>query len=371
MSFALFNPIVTVAAMACVALLAVRTLVADHRSAGAFRIAAICGAVLCNQVLSWQEFAPFEPPPLRFDTGGWAPALNLIRNTAPGLFMIQAHSLFVDGRPFPRWLLAAFVLQLGLELVAFPLPVRGVMGAAPAALQLMFGGLALYWTLAQWPADLVEVRRGARALVFVVVAVNMIAPSLLLRLIALPGAWSFDVHTLLSGFTLGVAAWLLVVDRETSDALLVTQMAMPSTAAPVATADEDATALEALKRLIDEDRIHLEPDLTLARLARRAKTPEYRLRRVIHTRLGHRNFNVFLHSLRIGEACRRLRDPEARRTPILTIALSVGYGSVNTFNRGFRAVVGCTPSDYRAGLATGATAPNSEIQPQILQSVEA
>ena len=37
-----------------------------------------------------------------------------------------------------------------------------------------------------------------------------------------------------------------------------------------------------------------------------------------------------------------------RRVPILTIALSTGYQSVNTFNRGFREVMGITPSAYRS-----------------------
>jgi len=37
-----------------------------------------------------------------------------------------------------------------------------------------------------------------------------------------------------------------------------------------------------------------------------------------------------------------------RRTPILTIALSVGYQSINTFNRGFRDIMDMTPSEYRS-----------------------
>jgi AraC-like DNA-binding protein len=37
-----------------------------------------------------------------------------------------------------------------------------------------------------------------------------------------------------------------------------------------------------------------------------------------------------------------------QRIPILTIALSTGYQSINTFNRGFREIVNMTPSAYRA-----------------------
>ncbi len=371
MSFALSNLIVSAAVSACVTVLAVRTLVSLNGSLSAWLIAAICVAVLCNQVLSWQEFAPFQPPSLRFDTGRLAPILNLIRNTAPGLFMIQAHRLFVDGERFPRWLLAAFGLQLGLEVIAFAAPMSGVLEAGPAALELMFGGLALYWTLASWPADLVENRRRARAVVLVIVGVNMIAPTLLLRLVTLPGAWSFYVNTLISGLTFIVAAALLVLDGVTDAALVGGRTSAAPAVALTPSADDDEAALERLQRRIAVDQVYLEPDLKLSVLAQRVGVPEYRLRRVIHTRLGHRNFNAFLHSLRIAEACRRLQDQESRRTPILTIALSVGYGSVNTFNRGFRDIMNCSPSEYRAGSETGKIAPEAEISHPILKSAEA
>jgi AraC-like DNA-binding protein len=76
--------------------------------------------------------------------------------------------------------------------------------------------------------------------------------------------------------------------------------------------------------------------------------PEYRLRRVIHERLQYRNFNALLHRYRIEEACVLLADAEQRHLPILTIALTVGYNSINPFNRAFRELKGMTPSEFRA-----------------------
>jgi len=76
--------------------------------------------------------------------------------------------------------------------------------------------------------------------------------------------------------------------------------------------------------------------------------PEYRLRKIIHEQLGYQNFNAFLHEYRIRDACQQLRDPKMQRIPILTIALSIGYQSINTFNRGFREILGMTPSAYRS-----------------------
>ena len=370
MPFALLNLVVITATVASVAILAFRVILLRRNEVGSWLIAGICLAVICNQVLSRQEFGPFEATAERLDLGAWVPILNLVRNTAPGLFMIQAYRLFVDDGPFPRWLWLAFAFQLFLEALAFASPARAFFGAAPAALELLFGGLALYWTLADWPADLVETRRKARAIVLVLVAVNMIAPILFLRLIALPGAWSFYLHTALSVFIACIAAVLVIVDGEKREGGLVEVRSKQPRESRSAEAAGDAAALHRLQQLMDVDHLYLEPELKLPDLAKHMGMPEYRLRRLIHVRLGHRNFNTFLHALRITEACKRLRDPAERRTPVLTIALSVGYGSINSFNRGFRAIMNCSPSDYRAGSARVRLDPNPEISPQILQSAD-
>jgi AraC-like DNA-binding protein len=121
----------------------------------------------------------------------------------------------------------------------------------------------------------------------------------------------------------------------------------PTAPTPPAT-HPDTAALTRLAALMEVEHLYRRPGLTLAVLAEKASLPEYRLRKLIHEQLGYANFNAYLHAWRIREACAQLRDPEMRRTPILTIALSVGYQSVNTFNRGFREVMGTTPSQWRA-----------------------
>ncbi len=123
-------------------------------------------------------------------------------------------------------------------------------------------------------------------------------------------------------------------------------------------------ALARLTALLEEERICEQEGLSLNELAERVGLPEYRLRQLIHEQLGYRNFNALLHDYRIREACRQLSDPALRRTPILTIALSVGYASINTFSRGFREIMGMTPSAWReAKLGAGRTSdapPESE-----------
>ncbi|SOO28846.1 Transcriptional regulator araC family (fragment) [Xanthomonas phaseoli pv. phaseoli] len=85
-----------------------------------------------------------------------------------------------------------------------------------------------------------------------------------------------------------------------------------------------------------------EPDLTLPELARRIGTNSNYLSRALNEGLGL-SFSAFVNALRIAEARRLLAGNE----DILSIALAVGFGSKASFNRVFRAQVGCTPSDYR------------------------
>jgi AraC-like DNA-binding protein len=103
-----------------------------------------------------------------------------------------------------------------------------------------------------------------------------------------------------------------------------------------------------VRRALVEQHLYRDGDLTVASLAKKLAMPEYRLRKLIHEQLGYRNFNALLHDYRIAEACRDLADPTKKSLPILTIALTVGYNSINPFNRAFRDAKGMTPSAFRA-----------------------
>jgi AraC-like DNA-binding protein len=96
-----------------------------------------------------------------------------------------------------------------------------------------------------------------------------------------------------------------------------------------------------------DERAYRTEDLTLAALASRLAVPEYRLRRLINRRLGHRNFNAFVNGFRLDEARAALRDPTRRALPVLTIALEAGFQSIGPFNRAFKAATGFTPTEFR------------------------
>ncbi|MEM1187530.1 MAG: AraC family transcriptional regulator [Pseudomonadota bacterium] len=144
-----------------------------------------------------------------------------------------------------------------------------------------------------------------------------------------------------------VAAWFLIQLRADS-------WVEPVRSAPkAALSPTEAAILAQLERALNDDRIHMQPGLTIGGLARHLGTGEHVLRRVINSGMGHRNFNDFLHAWRIREACDELSRPEHARQPVLSVAMKVGYNSIGAFNRAFKARVGMTPTAYRR-RATGA-----------------
>lgn len=342
----------------CAALLAVRMLASFPDRFQTQLIALILLSTICHVVLSRDDYTFWIPETLRTDVGAWRPVLNFMRNLSPGLFMVLAHRLFVDDRPFPRVLALLFAVQMLLEEpVGWLIPPdaafsRVVEEAAPALLQVLFVICAIYWCIANWRVDLINARRQTRAVVIIVLGMKTMASSLLLRVV-------IDQATIASYYAhettvaLGAVVFIFILMRVSKEWLREHLALEPSPAAAASksvprSSGEAEIALARLRSALEDDKLYLDPELSLGKLAERLGLPEYRLRKLIHEHLGFRNFNAFLHSYRIKEACRMLEDPEQARTPILTIALSVGYQSVNTFNRGFREVVGVTPSAFRA-----------------------
>ena len=68
---------------------------------------------------------------------------------------------------------------------------------------------------------------------------------------------------------------------------------------------------------------------------------------VIHEKWGE-NFNSFLNSYRIKEACRRLGDVDHYgQLTIEAIATGVGFRSRTSFVTSFKRITGLTPSEYQ------------------------
>lgn len=288
------------------------------------------------------------------DAFSWLHPLQLVAIGTPALFWTWTGAVFVDDfRPSWRDALAWAVLPL---LAAFNLYASWPwIWTAENVLVLTFVLLAAWRTLAGLRDDLLERRRRLRPLLAVLAVLyassqalrdlfstgqpasgsGRIVEAALLAALAL----AFALVALRVGFSLDGPP---VVDTETE------KRAPVADRPPVAEAsDPDDALLARLLRLMQEEKVYRQEGFGLGALVAALEVPEYRLRRLIHQRLGHRNFSSFVNGYRLAEATAALADPGQADVPILTIALDAGFQSIGPFNRAFKAETGLTPTAYR------------------------
>ena len=272
------------------------------------------------------------------------------------VFWLFTRALFDDAFKLRWWhaLVWAAVVAFSFVNCMWIAPAGGARASIIAInlLALGFIALAVAQTVASWPADLVEGRRRIR--VFIVTSAALYGGMNAVLQILLPVGAAADVaNTVNSAALAGVVAAISYAMMRVDGAELFP--AAPEAAQVVivpgqsAAADDahDRKLVDALMRLMGDERIYRHDNITIGTLATRLAIPEYRLRRLINQRLGYRNFNVFLNNHRIEEAKAALSDPTQAEVPVITIAMDAGFQSLGPFNRAFKATTGVTPTEYR------------------------
>lgn len=328
-------------------LLVAGLLIRDHRRAPAARLGALFALsatafTLCSTLALRGHLGLLLPPAVALMSGG-----NLT-------FWLFARAMFEDGfrlRPWhaATWLVLALVglyeaLVLGPEMTPIAIAVRGFLVLESLGLGLLAAGQ----TLASWPADLVEPRRRARPFV-IGAAAGFIALNALSDVLGprttVPDTGSLIRALALAVIALGAAAALLRVAG-------AGWLSPANTAVPVRSVEPaDAGLAAALDQAMRIDRAYRQESLTIGKLAERLGAAEHRLRRLINSDLGQRNFNAYINGYRIDETKAALADRGQDAVPILTIALDAGFNSLGPFNRAFRAETGMTPTDFRRASA--------------------
>ncbi|MCK1357311.1 helix-turn-helix domain-containing protein [Bradyrhizobium sp. 199] len=271
------------------------------------------------------------------------------------VFWMFTRALFEDEFRLRGWhgLVWALVTSFSFAGCVWIAPAGHVRFSVTAVNLIVLGfiGLAIGQTIASWPADLVERRRRVR--VFIVCAAALYGGLNAALQIVVAGHRVGDVAdsintAVLACVVAGIAWAMMRVDG--ADLFPVAVETAPAIAPSQPLASEDAAdqkLIEALMRLMADERVYRQENITIGALAGRLKIPEYRLRRLINQRLGYRNFNVFLNNHRIEEAKAALADPAQAEVPVITIAMDAGFQSLGPFNRAFKAVTGVTPTEYR------------------------
>ncbi|MCS3730559.1 helix-turn-helix domain-containing protein [Bradyrhizobium betae] len=268
------------------------------------------------------------------------------------VFWLFTRTLFDDEFRLRRWhgLIWGLVTAFSFAGCVWIAPGGNVRFSVTMVNLIVLGfiALAIVQTIASWPADLVERRRRVR--VFIVCAAALYGGLNALLQIVVAGSDVGDLADTINAGVLAciVAAITYAMMRVDGADLFPVAAAAVAPSLPAAVEDvADQKLIDALLRLMADERIYRHENITVGVLAGRLKIPEYRLRRLINQRLGYRNFNVFLNNHRIEEAKAALADPAQAEVPVITIAMDAGFQSLGPFNRAFKAVTGVTPTEYR------------------------
>ncbi|MES1195560.1 MAG: hypothetical protein ABUL58_01270, partial [Steroidobacter sp.] len=171
---------IDIATIGLIALFGLRVATLYPKRRESWIIVLICMAAISHVALARAEYGPWMAEPYRFYFSDTVPFLNVMRNLAPGLFALLAYFTFTDRRMQPLWLYGLLVVQVILE--SPPRARSGVMSSAHMLspwLQITFAAMAIYWTMGYWRGDLIEARRRARAVVSIIVGINVVASSIL------------------------------------------------------------------------------------------------------------------------------------------------------------------------------------------------
>jgi AraC-like DNA-binding protein len=190
-------------------------------------------------------------------------------------------------------------------------------------------------------AGVVDVQRALWLVTF-----SLFASALVDLLIFLDYLRASGVHvTLLIGW--GNIVWLIAIGL--SAVLTSRSITEPEEdEAPCASTDdenkEDARILEVATQQLTSGGLAKDPNLTLSRLARRCALPARQISRAVN-RLQKRNVSQFVNDIRVGEACRLIRESQLSITQVI---YESGFQTKSNFNREFLRVTGKTPRQWRA-----------------------
>ena len=115
------------------------------------------------------------------------------------------------------------------------------------------------------------------------------------------------------------------------------------------TETEIKSLFEEMEHLVKEQKIFLEPDISLTTLSKRLKTSTQKTSFTINTKAGC-NFNEYINRYRVAYSIYLLNKEEGRNLTIASIGTEAGFNSLSSFNQAFKKITGKTPSQFREGI---------------------
>ncbi len=295
--------------------------------------------------------------------------LGRLASALPAVLWLIAHFLFVDDKkisPSVWSILIGYQILRAATVIGAPWVIikdvylNDMLDRISELVMLALTVHVIVMAMRGRSSDLVEERRKLRvpfAIGFAIIIAAIILSLLVSGFMENVDANQFlQMPILVSLFSLFVFALIvnLVTFRLAPDSQLIV---VRDKAEPKAGYNNQSRALnidpEQMKELDQrmlQDKLFADPELTIRILADTISMQEYKLRVLINQGLGYKNFNQFLNSYRINEACKLLADRK-EKLQISTVALEVGYASLSSFNLAFKAIRGETPSSFKSSLS--------------------
>lgn len=123
------------------------------------------------------------------------------------------------------------------------------------------------------------------------------------------------------------------------------RMPVAKTAALIVPGEKLVQLVSMLKNSMEEERLWLQADLNLGKLARHCGVAPKLLSAVLNQHMDT-TFNEFVNGYRVAAVRERLLMPESRELTIAGLAYECGFNSLPTFQRAFKAVAGMSPKEY-------------------------
>lgn len=108
-----------------------------------------------------------------------------------------------------------------------------------------------------------------------------------------------------------------------------------------------------LNRLMAEEKLFLQPELTLQKLSEQMEITSKQLSQLIN-QTKDKNYSLYISELRVQEAIKIMENEQYKDYKIAAIAYESGFNSISSFNAAFKKITGQTPVAYRNSLAESA-----------------
>jgi AraC-like DNA-binding protein len=129
--------------------------------------------------------------------------------------------------------------------------------------------------------------------------------------------------------------------------------------------DQDRLVIQRIADLMQLDKVYQDAACSRESLARELGLPEHRLSALVKAGFG-RGVRQLLNDHRVAEARQLLADTDQ---PVNQVAFDVGFNSLPSFNRVFKAATGLSPTDFRAAQQSQRTVAPDPPQRAVSEQV--